>query len=304
MPSARSTSRDLSATPTEVAAPARRQPAGRRVAPQRMPSGARNIISPRSDSDSRQCRSLVRGSKARCRHSAASSALQVAMTSGAAARPPASGACPRACARTAHRRKQRALACQPLLAAAATAPAAAQPRSTSPCGTGHQHRSSQIELPEIHRGRCGEPPATRDLSPKGQARLFSIQFGCISKNPLAEWLGGQLECAACRPSRHLQEALLEVSPFHREIESRSSAAGQVFHGEGILAVTKALLQSGHVTYGRRLPGFRRCAHLLDCHGAGAALPRRAGVHVEAARNGVGRRRRCWPRRWSTRCAAR
>lgn len=36
---------------------------------------------------------------------------------------------------------------------------------------------------------------------------------------------------------------MEVS-FYREIESLKLGAGQVFHGEGILAVTKALLQSG------------------------------------------------------------
>ena len=32
--------------------------------------------------------------------------------------------------------------------------------------------------------------------------------------------------------------------FSGEIESLKLGAGQVFHGEGILAVTKALLQSG------------------------------------------------------------
>ena len=36
---------------------------------------------------------------------------------------------------------------------------------------------------------------------------------------------------------------MEVS-FSREIESLRLGAGQTFHGEGILAITKALLQSG------------------------------------------------------------
>ena len=36
---------------------------------------------------------------------------------------------------------------------------------------------------------------------------------------------------------------MEVS-FHKEIESLKLGAGETFHGEGILAVTKALLQSG------------------------------------------------------------
>ena len=36
---------------------------------------------------------------------------------------------------------------------------------------------------------------------------------------------------------------VEVS-FSREIEQLRLGAGEVFHGEGILAITKALLQSG------------------------------------------------------------
>ena len=42
------------------------------------------------------------------------------------------------------------------------------------------------------------------------------------------------------------DKLLERS-FHDEIEALKLGDGQTFHGEGILAVTKALLQSG-VTY--------------------------------------------------------
>ena len=53
---------------------------------------------------------------------------------------------------------------------------------------------------------------------------------------------------------------MEVS-FHQEIESLKLGAGEVFHGEGILAVTKALLQSG-VTY---VGGYQGSpiSHLLD-----------------------------------------
>ena len=36
---------------------------------------------------------------------------------------------------------------------------------------------------------------------------------------------------------------MEVS-FHEEIKALRMGAGEVFHGEGILAITKGLLQSG------------------------------------------------------------
>ena len=53
---------------------------------------------------------------------------------------------------------------------------------------------------------------------------------------------------------------MEVS-FHQEIESLKLGEGEVFHGEGILAVTKALLQAG-VTY---VGGYQGSpiSHLLD-----------------------------------------
>ena len=40
-----------------------------------------------------------------------------------------------------------------------------------------------------------------------------------------------------------KERALEVS-FHEEIKALRMGAGEVFHGEGILAITKGLLQSG------------------------------------------------------------
>ena len=77
---------------------------------------------------------------------------------------------------------------------------------------------------------------------------------------------------------------MEVS-FYREIESLKLGAGQVFHGEGILAVTKALLQSG-VTY---VGGYQGSpvSHLLDV--MVQARPYldyldTLGVHVEACTN--------------------
>ena len=54
--------------------------------------------------------------------------------------------------------------------------------------------------------------------------------------------------------------MAEVS-FHKEIESLRLGAGDTFYGEGILAVTKALLQSGVAYVG----GYQGApvSHLLD-----------------------------------------
>ena len=53
---------------------------------------------------------------------------------------------------------------------------------------------------------------------------------------------------------------MEVS-FSKEIESLRLGAGETFHGEGILAITKALLQSG-VGY---VAGYQGApiSHLMD-----------------------------------------
>ena len=74
---------------------------------------------------------------------------------------------------------------------------------------------------------------------------------------------------------------MEVS-FHREIESLKLGAGEVFHGEGILAVTKALLQSG-VTY---VGGYQGSpvSHLLDVMVQARPYLDTLGVHVEACTN--------------------
>ena len=67
--------------------------------------------------------------------------------------------------------------------------------------------------------------------------------------------------------------------FTKEIESLRLGDGEVFHGEGILAVTKALLQSG-VSY----VGGYQCApvsHLLDVMVQARDYLDQLGVHVEA-----------------------
>src|SRR4030065_905399 len=70
---------------------------------------------------------------------------------------------------------------------------------------------------------------------------------------------------------------MEIS-FHEEIESLKLGEGQVFHGEGILAVTKALLQSG-VSY---VGGYQGApvSHLLDVMVQARDYMNELGVHVE------------------------
>ena len=70
--------------------------------------------------------------------------------------------------------------------------------------------------------------------------------------------------------------------FHSEIESLKLGHGETFQGEGILAVTKALLQSG-VTY---VGGYQGSpiSHLLDVMVQAKPYMDELGVHVEACTN--------------------
>src|SRR5512140_1579395 len=74
---------------------------------------------------------------------------------------------------------------------------------------------------------------------------------------------------------------MEMS-FHEEIESLKLGDGQVFRGEGILAVTKALLQSGVAYVG----GYQGApvSHLLDVMVQARDYMDELGVHVEACTN--------------------
>ncbi|MFN7635073.1 MAG: indolepyruvate ferredoxin oxidoreductase, partial [Acetobacteraceae bacterium] len=74
---------------------------------------------------------------------------------------------------------------------------------------------------------------------------------------------------------------MEVS-FRDEIASLRLGNGEVFHGEGILAVTKALLQSG-VSY---VGGYQGApvSHLLDVMVQARDYLDTLGVHVEACSN--------------------
>ena len=70
--------------------------------------------------------------------------------------------------------------------------------------------------------------------------------------------------------------------FHREIEQLKLGAGHTFHGEGILAITKALLQSG-VAY---IGGYQGSpiSHLLDVMVQAKPYLDTLGVHVQACSN--------------------
>jgi indolepyruvate ferredoxin oxidoreductase, alpha subunit len=77
------------------------------------------------------------------------------------------------------------------------------------------------------------------------------------------------------------ESLMERS-FKKEVDALRLGAGEVFRGEGILAVTKALLQSG-VSY---VGGYQGApvSHLLDVMVDAEDLLADLGVHVETCTN--------------------
>jgi len=74
---------------------------------------------------------------------------------------------------------------------------------------------------------------------------------------------------------------LEVS-FSKEVKALRLGAGDTFHGEGILAITKGLLQSGVAYVG----GYQGApvSHLLDVMVQGKSYMDELGVHVEACSN--------------------
>jgi indolepyruvate ferredoxin oxidoreductase, alpha subunit len=77
------------------------------------------------------------------------------------------------------------------------------------------------------------------------------------------------------------EAALEVS-FDKEVRNLRLGAGDTFHGEGVLAITKALLQSGVAYVG----GYQGApiSHLLDVLVQARPYLAELGVHVEACAN--------------------
>ncbi len=81
--------------------------------------------------------------------------------------------------------------------------------------------------------------------------------------------------------RAAQETVLEVS-FSKEVKALRLGAGDTFHGEGILAITKGLLQAGVAYVG----GYQGApvSHLLDVMVQGKSYMDELGVHVEACSN--------------------
>src|SRR5262250_2213529 len=77
------------------------------------------------------------------------------------------------------------------------------------------------------------------------------------------------------------EEPLEVS-FSREAQRLRLGAGETFHGEGILAITKALLQSGVAYVG----GYQGApvSHLLDVLVQSEDLLSELGIHLETCTN--------------------
>ena len=73
--------------------------------------------------------------------------------------------------------------------------------------------------------------------------------------------------------------------FTSEIEKLRLGAGETFHGEGILAVTKALLQSGVAYVG----GYQGApvSHLIDVLVDSESLMEEMGIHVETCANEAG-----------------
>src|SRR4051794_41918614 len=81
--------------------------------------------------------------------------------------------------------------------------------------------------------------------------------------------------------------------FKAEVEKLKLGEGETFHGEAILAVTKALLQSG-VSY---VGGYQGApvSHVMDVLNDARDILDELGVHVEANANEAGgAARRCGP----------
>src|SRR5690606_26881177 len=76
-------------------------------------------------------------------------------------------------------------------------------------------------------------------------------------------------------------AIMEVS-FRKEVDLLRLGEGETFYGEGILAITKALLQSGVAYVG----GYQGApvSHLLDVMVQASDYLEELGVHVEACSN--------------------
>jgi indolepyruvate ferredoxin oxidoreductase alpha subunit len=81
-------------------------------------------------------------------------------------------------------------------------------------------------------------------------------------------------------ARQLRELIMAERSFAKEVQSLRLGDGEEFHGEGILAVTKALLQSGVAYVG----GYQGApiSHLMDVLADAEGILNELGVHFEAS----------------------
>ncbi|MEY4676967.1 MAG: hypothetical protein RLZZ470_1474 [Pseudomonadota bacterium] len=121
------------------------------------------------------------------------------------------------------------------------------------------------------------PPWAKEVS-RGSAGVVEVMREIYHAPTQASLYDGRFSLA---PGQRPPESCLEVS-FVEEIKSLRLGDGDTFHGEGILAVTKALLQSGVAYVG----GYQGApvSHLLDVMVQAQPLMDELGVHVEACAN--------------------
>src|SRR5882724_3318508 len=111
--------------------------------------------------------------------------------------------------------------------------------------------------------------------PSTQGEAKTRPFPLIASKGMPS-MSGEAKCGA-----DWRGAMAEVS-FQKEIESLRLGAGDTFYGEGILAVTKALLQSGVAYVG----GYQGApvSHLLDVLVQSEDLLSDLGIHLETCTN--------------------
>src|ERR1039458_3890769 len=126
-------------------------------------------------------------------------------------------------------------------------------RARKPC-------ARRVQAPSPTRRAAASKPRSRCTALRRRHRKPKSSSSCAGRAPSAR-----------RPEMERQ--------FNAEIESLKLGEGETFHGEGILAVTKALLQSG-VSY---VGGYQGApvSHLLDVMVQARDYMNELGVHVEA-----------------------
>ena len=159
---------------------------------------------------------------------------------------------------------------------------------------GRAYRGLGGEERELHREAGRGPQAGTGT----RGRRSGIISGGQSRERAARSLCGRISL----PQNHaLQRRAMERS-FKAEVDKLRLGQGQTFHGEGILAVTKALLQSG-VSY---VGGYQGApvSHLHGRAGATRRTTRRTGRALSRPAPTRPAPPPCSAPRSTTRCAAR